>query len=127
MRKSLPKRDPLLLRMGAAKKRGWPGIRIGADPNSESGPGGYSRDISFQVDQVRLKAAEQRDGHYLLRSNLNRGRSGGVVGALCATDADREGFRSWKIALGISGRFVLNWSIARMRTCGSLSWRTACK
>ena len=26
--------------------------------------------FSFQVDKPKLKAAEQRDGHYLLRSNL---------------------------------------------------------
>lgn len=26
--------------------------------------------FSFQVDKAKLKAAQQRDGHYLLRSNL---------------------------------------------------------
>jgi hypothetical protein len=26
--------------------------------------------FSFQVDKVRLKRAQQRDGHYLLRSNI---------------------------------------------------------
>ena len=70
MRKSLPKRDPLLLRIGAAKKEagrafGFVKIRL-----PQTGEAVTRETFSFQVDKAKLKAAEQRDGHYLLRSNL---------------------------------------------------------
>ena len=70
MRKSLPKRDPLLLRIGAGKKEagrafGFVKIRL-----PQAGEAVTRETFSFQVDKVKLKAAEQRDGHYLLRSNL---------------------------------------------------------
>src|SRR2546428_3281841 len=70
MRKSLPKRDPLLLRIGAAKKEagrafGFVKIQI---PQADQAV--TRATFSFQLDQAKLKATEQRDGHYLLRSNL---------------------------------------------------------
>jgi len=70
MRKSLPKRDPLLLRIGAAKKEagrafGFVKIQI---PQADQA---VTREtFSFDVDKTKLKATEHRDGHYLLRSNL---------------------------------------------------------
>jgi transposase len=70
MRKSLPKRDQLLLRIGAAKKeagRAFGFVKILMPPVGQA----VTREtFSFQVDKTKLKAAEQRDGHYLLRSNL---------------------------------------------------------
>jgi transposase len=70
MRKSLPKRDQLLLRVGAAKKeagRAFGFVKIQLPPADQA----VTREtFSFEVDKVKLKAAEQRDGHYLLRSNL---------------------------------------------------------
>ena len=70
MRKSLPKRDQLLLRIGAAKKEagrafGFVKIQMPAADQAVT-----RETFSFQVDKAKLKAAEQRDGHYLLRSNL---------------------------------------------------------
>ena len=70
MRKSLPKRDPLLLRIGAAKQEagrafGFVKIRL-----PQTGEAVTPETFSFQTDKTKLKAAEQRDGHYLLRSNL---------------------------------------------------------
>ena len=70
MRKSLPKRDQLLLRIGAAKKEagrafGFVKIRL---PNKDEEVTRVT--FSFQVDKTKLKRAQQRDGHYLLRSNL---------------------------------------------------------
>jgi len=70
MRKSLPKRDQLLLRIGAAKKEagrafGFVKIRL-----PQAGEAVTREAFSFQTDKTKLKAAEQRDGHYLLRSNL---------------------------------------------------------
>jgi hypothetical protein len=66
MRKSLPKRDPLLVRMGAAEKEagrafGFVKIRL---PQKD---GAVTREtFSFQLDKAKLKAAEQRDGYYLV-------------------------------------------------------------
>ena len=70
MRKSLPKRDQLLLRIGAAKKeagRAFGFVKIRLPQKDEAVT---RQTFSFQVDKAKLKAAEQRDGHYLLRSNL---------------------------------------------------------
>ena len=70
MRKSLPKRDQLLLRIGAARKeagRAFGFVKIQLPTKDQE----VTREtFSFQVDKAKLKAAEQRDGHYLLRSNL---------------------------------------------------------
>jgi transposase len=70
MRKSLPKRDALLLRIGAAKKEtgrafGFVKIRL-----PQAGELVTRETFSFRTDKAKLKTAEQRDGHYLLRSNL---------------------------------------------------------
>jgi transposase len=70
MRKSLPKRDQLLLRIGAAKKeagRAFGFVKIQIPQKDETVT---RQTFLFQVDKPKLKAAEQRDGHYLLRSNL---------------------------------------------------------
>jgi hypothetical protein len=70
MRKSLPSRDQLLLRIGAAKKEagrafGFVKIRV-PGKNKE-----VTREtFTFQTDRKRLQEAERRDGHYLLRTNL---------------------------------------------------------
>ena len=70
MRRSLPQRDPLLLRIGAAKKdagRAFGFVKICLPEKDEP----VSRaTFTFHTDKTKLKAAEQRDGHYLLRSNL---------------------------------------------------------
>ena len=70
MRRSLPKRDQLLLRIGAAKKEagrafGFVQLTIPADSQPVT-----RASFHFKVDKLKLRQAEQRDGHYLLRSNL---------------------------------------------------------
>jgi transposase len=70
MRRNLPKRDQLLMRIGAAKKEagrafGFVKIQL-AGKNEEV----RRNTFTFHTDKAKLKAAEQRDGHYLLRSNL---------------------------------------------------------
>ena len=70
MRRSCPKRDQLLMRVGAAKTdvgRAFGFVKInlpkaGEEVNRET--------FTFQLDKVKLKEAELRDGHYLLRTNL---------------------------------------------------------
>ena len=70
MRRSLPGRDQLLLRIGAAKKeagRAFGFVTIALPAATET----VTRtSFHFHVDKVKLRQAEQRDGHYLLRSNL---------------------------------------------------------
>ena len=70
MRKSLPKRDQLLLRIGGAKKeagRAFGFVKI-QTPSADQAV--TRQTFSFEVEKAKLKAAEQRDGHYLLRRNL---------------------------------------------------------
>jgi transposase len=70
MRRSLPKRDQLLLRIGAAKKeagRAFGFVKMQVPKTDEPVT---RQSFRFEVDKVKLRRAEQRDGHYLLRSNL---------------------------------------------------------
>jgi transposase len=70
MRHSLPQRDTLLMRIGAAKKdagRAFGFVSIQLPGKDEP----VTRDtFKFRLDKAKLKAAQERDGHYLLRSNL---------------------------------------------------------
>jgi transposase len=70
MRKSLPKRDQLLLRIGAAKKEAGRAFGFVRIQMPAAGQAVTRETFSFEVEKAKLKAAEQRDGHYLLRSNL---------------------------------------------------------
>ena len=70
MRKSLPKRDQLLLRIGAAKKEAGRAFGFVKIQMPAAGLAVTRETFSFQVEKDKLKATEQRDGHYLLRSNL---------------------------------------------------------
>jgi hypothetical protein len=70
MRKSLPKRDQLLLRIGAAKTEagrafGFVKIRVPGKDQEVT-----RETFTFQTDKAKLKEAQRRDGHYLLRTNM---------------------------------------------------------
>jgi transposase len=70
MRRSLPSRDQLLMRLGAAKTAagrafGFVNIQV---PDARQAVTRES--FRFTVDKNKLKEAELRDGHYLLRSNV---------------------------------------------------------
>ena len=101
MRKSLPKRDQLLLRIGAAKKEAgrafaFVSIRL---PNKDEEV--TRATFSFQVDKTKLNRAQQRDGHYLLRSNLT-GEDPAVLWTRYVQLTQIESvFRSLKSELGI--------------------------
>lgn len=78
MRRSLPKRDQLLLRIGAAKKEagrtfGFVTMRV---PKADEEV--TRQTFTFATDKKKLHKAELRDGHYLLRSNLT-GEDPGVL------------------------------------------------
>lgn len=78
MRRSLPKRDQLLLRIGAAKKdagRAYGFVTINVPKPQEQVT---RQSFTFAVDKEKLRKAELRDGHYLLRSNLT-GEDPGVL------------------------------------------------
>ena len=70
MRHSLPPRDALLMRLGAAKTKagrafGFVQIQVPAKTESVT-----RSTFQFRVDKKKLQQAERLDGHYLLRSNL---------------------------------------------------------
>jgi transposase len=70
MRRSCPKRDQLLMRVGAAKTdvgRAFGFVKINLPQADQE----VTREtFTFQLDKAKLKEAELRDGHYLLRTNL---------------------------------------------------------
>jgi len=101
MRRSLPHRDQLLLRIGAAKKeagRAFGFVKIRLPQKDEA----VTRaTFTFQADRAKLKAVEQRDGHYLLRSNLT-GEDPAVLWTRYVQLTQIESvFRSLKSELGI--------------------------
>jgi hypothetical protein len=107
MRKSLPKRDQLLLRIGAAKKEA--GRAFGCeDPNSASGPAGHARDILVSSGPSQAEGRPTTLRVLSAAQQSHRGRSGGVVGALCATDADRECVSLVEERTVASGPFIVN-------------------
>ncbi len=70
MRRSCAKRDQLLMRVGAARTDagrpfGFVNINL-----PQAGQEVTRETFTFRLDKVRLKEAELRDGHYLLRTNL---------------------------------------------------------
>jgi transposase len=70
MRRSCPKRDQLLMRVGAAKTeagRAFGYVKIQLPP---AGQAVTRQTFTFQVDKDKLREAQLRDGHYLLRTNL---------------------------------------------------------
>jgi transposase len=101
MRRSLPKRDQLLLRVGAAKKeagRAFGFVKLRLPKKEEE----VTREtFSFQVDRVRLKRAQQRDGHYLLRSNLTSEDPAVLWTRYVRLTQIESAFRSLKSELGI--------------------------
>jgi transposase len=101
MRRNLPKRDQLLMRIGAAKKeagRAFGFVKIQLPERNEE----VTRStFTFHTDKAKLKAAEQRDGHYLLRSNLT-GEDPAVLWTRYVQLTQIESvFRSLKSELGI--------------------------
>ena len=101
MRRSLPSRDQLLLRIGAAKKEagrafGFVKIRVplATEPVTR-------QTFHFQVDKSKLTKAQQRDGHYLLRSNLTAEDPAVLWTRYVQLTQIEAAFRSLKSELGI--------------------------
>src|SRR5437660_9082592 len=101
MRRSLPSRDQLLLRIGAAKKEagrafGFVKIRMPL-PNEAV----TRQTFRFRVDKEKLQKAQQRDGHYLLRSNLTAEDPAVLWTRYVQLTQIESVFRSLKTDLGI--------------------------
>jgi transposase len=101
MRRSLPGRDQLLLRIGAAKKesgRAFGFVKI-CLPRAEEK---VTREtFSFRVDKEKLKKAQHRDGHYLLRSNLTAEDPAVLWARYIQLTQIEAAFRSLKSDLGL--------------------------
>jgi hypothetical protein len=70
MRKSLPQRDPLLLRLGADKTeagRAFGFVKIRGPEKDEEVT---RKTFTFHTDRAKLQHAQLRDGHYLRRTNM---------------------------------------------------------
>ena len=101
MRRSLPSRDQLLLRLGAAKKeagRAFGFVQIELPHKDQD----VTRDsFRFQLDKTKLKEAEHRDGYYLLRSNLTAEDPAVLWARYVQLTQIEAVFRSLKSELGI--------------------------
>jgi transposase len=70
MRRSCPKRDQLLMRVGAAKTEAGGAFGYVKINLPKAGQAVTRQSFTFQVDKEKLKEAQLRDGHYLLSTNL---------------------------------------------------------
>jgi transposase len=70
MRRSCPKRDQLLMRVGAAKTEAGRAFGYVKIQLPEARQAVTRQTFTFQLDKVKLREAQLRDGHYLLRTNL---------------------------------------------------------
>ena len=70
MRRSCPPRDQLLMRIGAAKTEAGRAFGFMKINLPEAKQTVTRQSFTFRLDKAKLREAELRDGHYLLRSNL---------------------------------------------------------
>jgi len=101
MRHSLPSRDQLLMRIGAAKTEagrafGFVKLQMPAAQRPVT-----RESFRFSVDQNKLQEAELRDGHYLLRSNLTAADPAVLWTRYVQLTQIEGAFRSLKSELGI--------------------------
>lgn len=101
MRHSLPTRDSLLMRLGAAKSaagRAHDFVQIQVPATDQPVT---RQTFRFQVNQKKLREAEMRDGHYLLRSNLSGTDPAVLWTRYVQLTQIESAFRSLKSELGI--------------------------
>jgi transposase len=101
MRRSLPARDQLLMRIGAAKTEAGRAFGFVQIQLPDARQPVTRESFRFSVDRNKLKASELRDGHYLLRSNVS-GEDPAVLWTRYVQLTQIESvFRSLKSELGI--------------------------
>jgi len=101
MRHSLPARDQLLLRIGAAKTEAGRAFGFVKIQLPEARQQVTRESFQFRVDRAKLKEAELRDGHYLLRSNLTGGDPSVLWSRYVQLTQIESVFRSLKSELGL--------------------------
>lgn len=101
MRRSLPTRDQLLLRVGAAKSESGRAFGFVTLHMPDAGQPVTRESFRFRVDKEKLKHAELRDGYYLLRSNLTGGDPAVLWSRYVQLTQIEAVFRSLKSELGI--------------------------
>ncbi len=101
MRRSCPKRDQLLMRVGAAKKEAGRAFGFVKIQLPQAGQEVTGETFTFQLDKAKLKEAEQRDGHYLLRTNLLAEDPALLWGRYVQLTQIEEAFKCLKSDLGI--------------------------
>src|SRR5580700_3713161 len=101
MRRSLPSLVQRLMRLGAAKSaagRAFQFVHLQVPGEDQE----VTREtFQFWVDKKKLQAAEWRDGHYLLRSNLTAGDPSVLWARYVQLTQIESVFRSLKSELGI--------------------------
>jgi transposase len=101
MRRSLPSRDQLLMRLGAAKSaagRAFQFVHLQVPGEDQEVT---RKTFQFHMDKKKLQEAEWRDGHYLLRSNLTAGDPSVLWARYVQLTQIESVFRSLKSELGI--------------------------
>lgn len=101
MRRSLPERDKLLLRIGAAKKEAGRAFGFVEITLPKAQQEVTRASFRFQVRKQKLRQAEERDGHYLLRSNLTAEDPAVLWSRYVQLTQIEAVFRSLKSELGI--------------------------
>ncbi len=101
MRRSLPARDQLLMRLGAAKTDAGRAFGFVQVQIPGAGQPVTRESFRFSVDKTKLKDAELRDGHYLLRSNLTDADPAVLWTRYVQLTQIESVFRSLKSELGI--------------------------
>src|SRR6202162_863208 len=101
MRRRLPSRDQLLMRLGAAKSaagRAFQFVHLQVPGEDQEVT---RKTFRFHMDKKKLQEAEWRDGHYLLRSNLTAGDPSVLWARYVQLTQIESVFRSLKSELGI--------------------------
>ena len=101
MRRSLPSRDQLLMRIGAVKTAAGRAFGFVKIQVPEVGQPVTRESFGFTVDKNKLQEAELRDGHYLLRSNLTGADPAVLWTRYVQLTQIESAFRSLKSELGI--------------------------
>jgi transposase len=101
MRRSLPSRDQLLMRIGAVKTAAGRAFGFVKIQVPEVGQPVTRESFRFTVDKNKLQEAELRDGHYLLRSNLTGADPAVLWTRYVQLTQIESAFRSLKSELGI--------------------------
>src|SRR5437879_1720922 len=101
MRRSLPSLVQLLMRLGAAKSAAGRAFQFVHLRVPSEGQEVTRETFQFHVNKKKLQAAEWRDGHYLLRSNLTAGDPSVLWARYVQLTQIESGFRSLKSELGI--------------------------